>query len=287
MIGNSSVHRAGSTSTTKIVRGLNAATRIVRSTLQTRSLTYLRLYVLAKRIPYYVPGVFRFPFGPVHYVDIGSLPFLYYEIFIDGIYEFTTGETSPRIIDCGGNIGMSTIWFTQHYRKARITTFEADPTIADTLIANVRSLRLDRSDVVQAAVSSHSGTVTFSSDGAIGGRIAVGSGVSVSCVRLSDYINEQVDLLKLDIEGSEFEVITDLCVTGKIDLVQRIVCEVHGRSDTQARMDDLWADLTSAGFHLTVNWAKAATDAPDPVHSTPFPNVASSEFVLLLYAWKP
>jgi len=141
--------------------------------------------------------------------------------------------------------------------------------------------------VVQAAVSSHGGAVTFLSDGAIGGRIDAGSGVSVRCVRLSDYINEPVDLLKLDIEGSEFEVITDLCVTGKIDFVRHIVCEVHGRSDTQAKMDGLWSDLTSAGFHLTVNWAKAATDTPDPLHSTPFPNVASSEFVLLLYAWKP
>jgi len=74
-----------------------------------------------------VPGVFRFPFGPVHYVDIGSLPFLYFEIFVDGVYAFTTSETSPRIIDCGGNIGMSAIWFAQHYRKAGITTFEADP----------------------------------------------------------------------------------------------------------------------------------------------------------------
>lgn len=270
----------------KITRALEAIVRVIRATLQTRSTTYLQLYMRARRTPYYVPGTFRFPFGRVRYVDIGSLPFLYFEIFIDRVYDLTDIGDTPRIYDCGGNIGMGTIWFKNRYPGARVTTFEADPTIAQVLDANVRSLRLDRVDVIQAAVAATTGTVTFQTDGAIGGRIGGETGLPVTCVRLSDHIAEPVDLLKLDIEGSEFDVITDLCVTGKIDLIRHIVCEVHARRDTQDKLADLWSNLTRAGFQLTINWAKAATDAPDAAHPTPFYSVTSAEFVALLYAWR-
>lgn len=53
------------------------------------------------------------------------------------------------ILDCGGNIGMSVIWFKQRYPRARITVFEADPQTADLLEENVRTLGLASVTVVQ------------------------------------------------------------------------------------------------------------------------------------------
>jgi FkbM family methyltransferase len=115
-----------------------------------------------------------------------------------------------------GNIGMSVIWFKQRYPRARITVFEADPQTADLLEENVRALGLTSVTVVRAAVSDAAGKVSFVPEGSLVGD---GPGVLVDAVRLSDLITEPVDYLKVDIEGSEFGVLKDLCAMGKMGLV--------------------------------------------------------------------
>src|SRR5437773_6120971 len=71
--------------------------------------TYSQLYWLSKRTSRRIPGVFRFPFGPVHYVDARSLADQYAEIFVNRQYEVAGLGHAPRIIDCGGNIGLSAL----------------------------------------------------------------------------------------------------------------------------------------------------------------------------------
>ncbi len=268
-----------------LARAVNAGARAFYATAKTRSLTYPRLYWLARRRPNSAPGTFHFPFGNVHYVDAGTLPLMYFEIFVERVYEVAGLHEAANIFDCGANIGLSTIWFKQRYPGARLTAFEADPAIARVLALNVRQLGLASVEVVSAAVSDQSGSLTFRSDGAIGGRVTKGTGITVDSVRLSDYIREPVDLLKLDIEGSEFSLIADLCATQKIELVSHIVCEVHGRGEQPAVMGELWANLARAGFHLAVRWAKSA-DATDIRSPTPFPSLATGWFVFHLYAWR-
>jgi hypothetical protein len=48
---------------------------------RTRSWTCVRLFWLGARNPRRVPGAFRFPFGPVRYMDAGAMLSLYREIF--------------------------------------------------------------------------------------------------------------------------------------------------------------------------------------------------------------
>lgn len=85
---------------------------------------------------------FRFPFGPVRYTATGAMLSLYREIFLGRGYEVAGLGDAPVILDCGGNIGLSVIWFKQRYPRARITVFEADPQTADLLDENVRVLGL-------------------------------------------------------------------------------------------------------------------------------------------------
>ena len=80
----------------------------------------MRLFWLGERNPRRVPGAFRFPFGPVRYMDAGVMLSLYREIFLDRGYEVAGLGDAPVILDCGGNIGMSVIWFKQRYPRARI-----------------------------------------------------------------------------------------------------------------------------------------------------------------------
>lgn len=55
----------------------------------------------------------------------------------------------------------------------------------------------------------------------------------MDAVGLSDLITEPVDYLKVDIEGSEFGVLKDLCATGKMGLVKYLSCELHGTPAVQ------------------------------------------------------
>src|SRR5690349_14366069 len=48
------------------------------------------------------------------------------EIFIDKVYLFHSAELSPRIIDCGANIGLSVIFFKRTFPSAKIIAFEPD-----------------------------------------------------------------------------------------------------------------------------------------------------------------
>jgi FkbM family methyltransferase len=254
----------------------------------------MRLFWLGEHNPRRVPGAFRFPFGPVRYMDAGVMLSLYREIFLDRGYEVAGLGDAPVILDCGGNIGMSVIWFKQRYPRARITVFEADPQIADLLEENVRALGLTSVTVVRAAVSDATGKVSFVPEGSLGGHVgdkqrpdvAPRPGVLVNAVRLSDLITEPVDYLKVDIEGSEFGVLKDLCATGKMRMVKYVACELHGNPAVQDQVAELWTALSRAGFRITVRDATVCEDLPGPPMPTPFLSAPSAKYLVWLYAWR-
>ena len=270
-----------------MVQAINEAIAVAFMAKKTRSSTFARLRWKSARMPRRTPGTFRFPFGCVRYVDVQSLMGQYSDIFIKRIYDVSGLGDAPCIVDCGGNVGLSVIWFKQRYPHSKVIVFEADPIIADVLAANVRNLRLEAVEVVQAAVGATTGPVTFQADGADGGRIDTGTGLTVGSVRLSDRIDQPVDILKIDIEGSEYAVINDLCHSGKIGLIRNIICELHGYDATQAQMGALWNNLSNAGFRMTVASGGTAEWMPGPPDSTPFPAARSAKFLLQMHAWRP
>lgn len=271
---------------TKAFAALQDPVWVAKATIQTRSSVAARLFWLYKRTPPRVSGVFRFPYGQVRYLDALSLLTVYSEIFVRRLYEVAGLGATPYIIDCGGNIGLSVVWFKQQYSRATITVFEADPTIADVLEENMHTLGLQSVEVVRAAVGGVSGPVTFVADGTLSGRVSSEPGLIIESVRLSNRIHRSVDLLKVDIEGGEFDLFKDMCATGQINLVRNIVCEIHGSGEVQEQVAELWAALSDAGFRLTVGATETVAELPGATEPTPFPQAHSGKFVLYLYAWR-
>ena len=155
-------------------------------------------------------------------------------------------------------------------------------------------MKLDNVTLIRKAVWIKNGMIGFSSDGADSGRIDLwgphpsrGAGRGgVEAIRLADYINQPIDLLKLDIEGAEFAVIQDLCETGKISHVKCFICEVHGRGHDKSLLADMLKLLEKHGFSFTFAHARSAPfliGEPDP---SPFPNASDGKFLLHLYAWQ-
>jgi hypothetical protein len=58
--------------------------------------------------------------------------------------------------------------------------------------------------------------------------------IIVKAGKLSAYIDGPVDLVKLDVEGAEWDVMTDLKNSGKLSLIRRLIIEYHHKIGSQA-----------------------------------------------------
>ncbi|HWF45148.1 MAG TPA: FkbM family methyltransferase [Candidatus Kapabacteria bacterium] len=171
----------------------------------------------------------------VSYAQRILLAYLFREIFIEGCYLFQTDNKHPRIVDCGSNIGMSILFFKSIYPNARIIGFEPDPSTFEKLKSNIERNALMDVTVYPFALSDNDGAIDFYHNEKDAGSLVMsvhkeriaGQKIIVPSRKLSSFITEPVDLLKLDIEGAEEEVLPELASSGALRLVKRMFLEYH------------------------------------------------------------
>jgi FkbM family methyltransferase len=136
------------------------------------------------------------------------------EIFALGEYETDVVQDPRVIVDLGSNIGLSVLYLASRYPDARIVAVEADPTTFARLESNVG--HLPQVTAVHAAVSDRDGTMTLHSGARSWASSLVASNDrtnahEVPAKTLDSLLQEidvdQVDLLKMDIEGAEAQVL--------------------------------------------------------------------------------
>jgi FkbM family methyltransferase len=175
---------------------------------------------------------FRFLGYEVHFGNIDNFIYVFREIFIKESYELPAGQAPHTIIDCGSNIGMSILFFKSLYPHCKIKGIEGFPETFSLLEQNIRTNNLIGVELFNCAVGgTHTKTTFYSAPGSLVGSLnpgrGEGSGVVVDVVPLSDLINEPIDLLKIDIEGSEISVFQELEESGKLHLIKRMLVEYH------------------------------------------------------------
>ena len=177
------------------------------------------------------------------------------EIFVDKTYAFKSTTNSPRIIDCGANIGLSTVFFKLAYPGARVTALEPDPAICGILEKNLRVFGLDDVTVLCKAAWTNDAGVSFISSGGVGGRIDIATtkGSVTPSVRLRDFLQEPVDFLKIDIEGAEYEVLKDCA--DSLGNVQNLFIEYHSMERDEQQLDQILKFLKDAGFKFYIKEA--------------------------------
>ena len=206
------------------------------------------------------PGTLEFLGFRLDYFNQSEAMFLVHEVFVNAAYAFESSNPRPRIVDCGANIGMAVLFFKAFRPDAEVIAFEPDPTafarLARTIEMNgLRNVRPENAAVVDKDGTvalyfnpSASGSMTASIDPAWGGEARQ----EVRAVRLSAWIQEPVDFLKLDVEGAEYDVVRDLIDTDAIRWVLDAVIEYHElatRPDGVSRMVNA---LQAAGFDVHV-----------------------------------
>jgi FkbM family methyltransferase len=243
----------------------------------------------AAMTPRFAPGAIALGPYRLRYPDLLTLCPQWKDIFIQRSLAFRSSRSDPRILDCGANIGLATLFFKAEYPAARITAFEADPAIAALLGDNLRANGAGDVAIVPAAVWTAAGTLAFHADGADGGTIVSGVPertsrlIEVAAIRLRDVIAaEPIDLLKLDIEGAETPVLEDCA--GQLPNVAAMLVEVHEFDPGDRRGARIFSLLEAAGFNYVVTHITPTPGRP-AVPDTPFPH-RSSSYVMAVSAWR-
>jgi len=193
-----------------------------------------------------------------HYTSRDHLLRLFQEIFLEQSYAFVAPSASPRIIDCGANIGMSLLYFKMCHPDAHITAFEPDKKALACCRRNIDENKMQSIELHDAAVSSSKGTVSFYTEEQNPGSLTATTvrpraNDSMEClvpaVLLSDYIEDEVDFLKMDIEGAELGVIQQLAESGKLRSIKQMAVEYHHHlHPAEDRLSDFFGVLENAGF---------------------------------------
>jgi FkbM family methyltransferase len=113
---------------------------------------------------------------------------------------------APRIVDLGANIGLFGLLVMAGHPSAHLTAVEPDPANAEVL-RRAEALNMLDWKIVEAVAAAHGGTVPFASGRFSLSRVEDRPGLPhVEAVDAFAYLAD-ADLAKIDIEGSEWELL--------------------------------------------------------------------------------
>ena len=188
----------------------------------------------------------------------------YNEIFVCEIYRFESLSPKPIIIDCGANIGISSLYFKTIYPNATLIAFEPDDSLADIFQQNMVQNGVINFTLHKAAVWTENGTISFNNKGSEASSIDVSgnSSSTVPTIKLASILAEHssIDLLKIDIEGAEYPVIQD--IANELNRVQHLFNEYHGLANETYKLDTILRIVSEAGFKCYIKMAADNLDMP-------------------------
>lgn len=216
--------------------------------------------------------------------------FIYNEVFVERDY-LKHGIRLPgsaRVVDVGANVGMFSLFVMRECPDARILALEPIPDIHQALLENLSRYQAEGVKAVRAALGRRSEErVPFTYFPALPGnstrhpeekqlnkelvaeqmgpeaveRVLGAVEVEAEVLRLSDALRDwepegPIDLLKIDVEGSELEVLEGLD-DSDWRRVRQCVIEVQ---DLDGRLDTVLGMLGAQGFTVAT---ERATNIPD------------------------
>lgn len=173
---------------------------------------------------------------PIFLRTLSSDIHTYKQIFIDKEYEFLAIKQPRIIIDAGANIGLSAVYFSQKFPKAKIIAIEPESENFKMLLKNTQPYeniipiqaalwhKSEKIELVDAGFGEWGFMTNEKSDFNTKAEL-------VDALTINDIMErfgiDEVDILKIDIEGAEKEVFGS---SGSwITKVNSIIVELHDR----------------------------------------------------------
>lgn len=192
--------------------------------------------------------------------DEVNLMFIFHEIWLDKIYSPKGYEIKPNetVVDIGGNIGVFALFAATRENGVYVHSFEPFPANAkffkqnldDSHIKNIvfhnlavadksieRVLQIEDSWLNHSLIDQDSKT----------------DGIVVKCISLDEALAKVAvcDLLKLDCEGSEYEILYS-CSSDSIKKIKKIVGEFHNVDNETRNGEGLRKFLKNNGYQIDV-----------------------------------
>jgi FkbM family methyltransferase len=229
----------------KTVQHLNRVPEVLRCRRHTKQwLTLTSAYVgLRPSLPFEV----TLPSGTFQFREISDVA-TFWQIFYRGIYPVDASD--GLIIDAGANIGAFTLYALQAAPQARVVAIEPAPDSCSRVRSMLRAHHLEsRCTLHEAALTGSAGETTIELNTGSQFRRSGRGGQRVVATTLDRVIPDEktVDLLKMDIEGAEYEVLQSVAPE-TMGRIRRIVLEFHPDAPYQKATDPLVAN----GFELAV-----------------------------------
>ena len=189
----------------------------------------------------------------IYFQDFSECIALLEEIMEKRIYDVAILDPKT-IIDVGSNIGIFALFCADRFPKAKIICYEPSSTSFSYLEKNIRVNRVqaichnyglglpERSAILYASKLGATTATIFAS--------AVNDFQSelVEILALSNSINYDVQLLKIDVEGSEYEIIDDLIINQKLKWIEHIIIEYHQVSLNSQKIDIQINQVVKEGY---------------------------------------
>ncbi|QJD79698.1 FkbM family methyltransferase [Spirosoma rhododendri] len=212
-------------------------------------------------------GKLKFLGNNLEYSDAPGFLHSLQELFIDEVYSFIPETENPIIVDCGSNIGLSIIYFKQRFPNAKIIGFEPDAAIYKLLENNLKSFNLMDVQIHNAAVWTEDTELDFYAEGSLAGSTEINyanasdNKYKVAAIDLKKILSSnQVEFLKMDIEGAENTVLPDLA--NLIDSIPYVFLEYHGMLGKPQQLGAMLNMLSSAGFRYNIQAATEGVKHP-------------------------
>jgi len=208
---------------------------------------------------------FKTPTFEIYYQKPYELLHTYNDIFVDEIYKFDSTNDAPTIIDCGSNIGLSILYFKTLFKNANIVAFEPDENNYLLLEKNIKENQLKEVNLQKKAVWINNDEIQFEAKGTEASKIDFSNnltGITVQCARLKDVIEkyDEIDFLKIDIEGAEYEVLLD--IQHSLKKINNIFLEYHGKINEIKKLRDIIKIMAENSFKIYIKNAADLLSQP-------------------------
>jgi FkbM family methyltransferase len=153
------------------------------------------------------------------------------EVFVQGDYAIAAPHPPSVILDLGANIGAASVYFATRWPSARIVAVEPDPDEYERLVRNTSPFGWVTALHLAAAAEDGQATLYRGDDTLTGSLLPqpdAPTGIPVQAVSLDSLMDGacggHIDLLKFDIEGSEYTVLRSCERSAEIAM---LVGELH------------------------------------------------------------
>ena len=143
----------------------------------------------------------------------GTDPGIFGQVFIDKQYEYPISFEPETILDLGANTGLSALYFAGRFPKAKIVALEIDEENFKIALQNTKDC--NRIKMLQKGIWNENTFLEIidsnaNKDSFMAKESQVNSSTSIEAINIETILKQEgwaaIDILKIDIEGSEKEL---------------------------------------------------------------------------------